>query len=79
LKPDGYLLYDIAFNEEEGAGVWESIAWEREEDVITGLMAGNEETWQFSVLIFICSQIARNTELDLRRLMEDYRRRESSN
>ena len=52
---------------------------EREEDVVTGLMAGNEETWQFSVLIFICSQIARNTELDLRRLMEDYHRREKSN
>ena len=52
---------------------------EREEDVVTGLMAGNEETWQFSVLIFICSQIARNTELDLRRLMEDYRRGERDN
>jgi Methyltransferase domain len=38
LKPGGYLLYDIAFNEEEGAGVWESIAWEREEDVIRRLM-----------------------------------------
>lgn len=38
LKPDGYLLYDIAFNEEEGAGVWESIAWEREEDVVRRLM-----------------------------------------
>ena len=38
LKPDGYLLYDIAFNEDEGAGVWESIAWEREEDVVRRLM-----------------------------------------
>lgn len=38
LKPDGYLLYDIAFNEDEGAGVWESILWEREEDVIRRLL-----------------------------------------
>lgn len=52
---------------------------EREEDVITGLLAGHEEIWQFSVLIFICSQIARNTEIDLRRLMEEYRRRGERN
>lgn len=38
LKSDGCILYDIAFNEEQGAGVWESIAWEREEDVIRRLM-----------------------------------------
>ncbi|MGA1540452.1 MAG: methyltransferase domain-containing protein, partial [Chthoniobacterales bacterium] len=38
LKPNGYLLYDIAFNEDEGAGVWESILWEREEDVIRRLL-----------------------------------------
>ncbi|MBJ7390794.1 MAG: methyltransferase domain-containing protein [Chthoniobacterales bacterium] len=38
LKPDGYLLYDIAFNEDEGSGVWESIAWEREEDVVRRLL-----------------------------------------
>ena len=38
LKPDGYLLYDVAFNDDEGAGVWESILWEREEDVIRRLL-----------------------------------------
>lgn len=38
LKSNGYLLYDIAFNDDEGAGVWESILWEREEDVIRRLM-----------------------------------------
>ena len=48
---------------------------EREEDVATGLMLGSEDVWQYSVLIFICSQIARNTEVDLKRLMDDYRRR----
>lgn len=43
LSPDGYLLYDIAFNEDEGAGVWESIAWEREEDVIRRLLENFRE------------------------------------
>ena len=48
---------------------------EREEDVTCGLVAGHEEIWQFSVLIFICAQVARNTNVDIRRLMDEYRRR----
>ena len=47
---------------------------EREEDVSTGLMTGHEDNWQLSLLIFICSQIARNTGLDIRRLMDQHRR-----
>jgi hypothetical protein len=47
---------------------------ERREDVHTGLLAGQEDVWPFSVLIFICSQVARNTELDIKKLMEDFRR-----
>ena len=47
---------------------------EREEDVSCGLVAGHEDVWQFSVLILICSQIARNTQVDIRRLMNDLRR-----
>lgn len=38
LKPSGLLVYDVAFNEGEGAGVWESIAWEREEDVVRRML-----------------------------------------
>jgi hypothetical protein len=48
---------------------------EREEDVLTGLMTCHEDTWQLSLLIFICSQIARNTQIDIRRLMDEFRRR----
>ncbi len=48
---------------------------EREEDVSTGLLTGTDDVWQFSILIFICSQIARNTDIDLRRLMNEHRRR----
>ena len=45
------------------------------ENVSTGLLVGPEDAWQFSVLIFIGAQIAKNTELDLRRLMEEFRKR----
>ena len=38
LKPRGYLLYDIAFNEEEGAGIWEAISWDRCEDIVERLL-----------------------------------------
>jgi len=38
LKPDGFLLYDIPCNEEEGAGIWEAIEWERNEDVVQRLL-----------------------------------------
>ena len=51
---------------------------EREENVSCGLLAGHEEVWQFSILIFICSQIARNTQVDIKRLMDNFRRGLSS-
>jgi SAM-dependent methyltransferase len=38
LKPGGYLLYDIPCNEEEGAGIWEAISWDRNEDVLARLL-----------------------------------------
>ncbi|MEI8010855.1 MAG: hypothetical protein WCI27_00035 [Candidatus Omnitrophota bacterium] len=47
---------------------------ERTEDVASGLITGHEETWPFSILIFICAQVARNTDFDIKRLMDDYRR-----
>ncbi len=50
---------------------------QRQEDVHTGLIVGPEDCWQFSVLIFICSQVARNAETDIRRLLEEYRKRQS--
>ncbi len=52
---------------------------EREEDVTCGLITGREDVWQFSLLIFICAQVARNSDVDLRRLMDDYRRRQQLN
>ncbi len=47
----------------------------REENTNTGLIVGCEDVWQLSLVIFICSQIARNSSMDIKRLFEDYRRR----
>ena len=44
----------------------------QKENVKTGLIAGPEDVWQFSLLIFICSQIARNVETDIRKLLGDH-------
>ena len=47
----------------------------QQENVHTGLIAGPEDCWQFSLLIFICSQIARNADHDIRKLLQDYHKR----
>ena len=38
LRPDGYLLYDIGLNMEDGGGPFEAISWNRTEDIISRLM-----------------------------------------
>ena len=38
LKPDGYVIYDIGVNLEEGGGPFEAIAWKRTEDVFAMLL-----------------------------------------
>ncbi len=50
----------------------------QKENISTGLIAGPEDVWQFSILIFICMQVQRSAEGDIRRLMDDYRRRSES-
>lgn len=47
------------------------------EDVHTGLIMGPDDCWQFSLLIFICAQVARNAETDIRKLLDDYRKKAS--
>ena len=49
---------------------------QQKENVTSGLLIGPQDVWPFSLLIFICSQIARNSEMDIRRLMDDYKKRE---
>lgn len=47
---------------------------ESREDTSTGLLVGPEDVWPFSLLVFICAQIANNSSLDMRRLMERWRK-----
>ena len=46
----------------------------RNENVQTGLIAGPEDCWQFSLLIFICSQILRNADTDIRKFLQDFKK-----
>ena len=47
----------------------------RDENTHSGLISGPEDVWQLSVLIFVCGQVARSADGDVRRLMDDLRRR----
>ena len=42
------------------------------EDVSNGLVTGPEDSWQFSILIFIASQIMRSADGDIKRLLERF-------
>lgn len=46
---------------------------QRQENVSTGLVIGPEDCWQFSVLIFICGQITRSAEGDIRKLFDRFK------
>ena len=50
---------------------------QRQENTATGLIEGPEDVWQFSLLIFICAHIAKNSSTDMRRLLEEFKRRDS--
>lgn len=47
----------------------------RQEDTRTGLVIGPEDIWQFSVLVLVAQLMARSAEGDVRRLLDDWRRR----
>lgn len=49
---------------------------QRRENVTTGLIVGPEDCWQYSLLIFICSQISRNAENDIKKLLEEFHRKD---
>lgn len=51
---------------------------EQKEDVHTGLVLGPDDCWQFSLLLYICTQVVKNAESDIRHLLERYRKDHSS-
>ncbi len=48
---------------------------QREENVRVGLIVGPEDCWQFSLLIYTCSQIVRNADTDIRKLLDEYHKK----
>jgi hypothetical protein len=48
---------------------------QREENTSAGLICGPDDVWQLSLLIFICSQIAKNLSMDIRRLLDEYHKK----
>ncbi len=48
----------------------------RAEDTQTGLMIGPEDAWQFSVLLLVGALVIRSAEGDLRRMLDEWRRRQ---
>lgn len=48
---------------------------QREENVNTGLIIGPEDCWQFSVLIFVCTQVVRSTNGDIRKLLDEFKKK----
>ena len=45
---------------------------EQQENINTGLVIGAEESWQFSVFIFVGSLVVRQADGDIRRLLKDF-------
>ena len=48
----------------------------RAEDIKTGLVIGLEEAWQFSILLLVGMLVVRSAEGDLRRFLEEWRKRQ---
>ena len=46
------------------------------EDTATGLVVGPEDAWQFSLVLLVGALVVRSAQGDLRRILEDYRRRQ---
>ena len=59
---------------EDAVGVYGN-RLQREENTSAGLICGPDQVWQLSLLIFICSQIAKNSSTDIRRLLDEYHKK----
>ena len=48
------------------------------EDIKTGLVVGPEDAWQFSLLLLVGALVVRSAEGDVRRLLEEWRKRQQN-
>ena len=62
---EGRLTKAVAFHRDELS---------RHENVTTGLVVGPEDCWQFSILLYNCSQVIKNADRDIQRLLDEFRR-----
>lgn len=45
------------------------------ENVHAGLVAASEDCWPYSLLIYVCSQVVRHAEVDIRRLLDEFHKK----
>ncbi len=48
---------------------------QREENMTTGLIVGPEDTWQLSVVIYICTQVVKSAGGDITRLIDEFKKK----
>jgi len=48
---------------------------QEKENVHAGLLTGPEDCWQYSLLIYICSQIVKNAQDDISKLLKEYKKK----
>ncbi len=67
------LTYKLEVSEKplEDAIHYHNDLLQKKEDVHTGLITGPEDCWQFSLLIFICVQVVKNVNMDIKRFLKD--------
>jgi len=52
---------------------------QKQENVVTGLVVCPDDCWQLSLLLFVCSQIVKNADVDIRKLLDEHKKRMGKN
>ena len=48
---------------------------QREENMTTGLIVGPEDCWQLSVVLYICTQVVKSADGDIKRLIDEFKKK----
>ena len=54
---------------------YQSDKLQREENITTGLIVGPEDCWQLSVLLYVCTQVIKSADGDMKRLLDEIKRK----
>ena len=63
---EGYLKKAIEYQSDK---------MQREEDITTGLIVGPEDCWQLSVLLYVCTQVIKSADGDIKRLLDELKKK----